>query len=330
MDGDGPSLFYAFSGYRPSGRARPRAATPLLFQEDAGCHPCETFTRGQLLDAHTLKGMRSRAGVKLRPTQEREKRYHLVLALRREGLSYNQIIRKIEAEHGAKLRKSHLSGWINGKHEPFGSVRTFAATPRPELAYVIGVKMGDASMSVNRSDSYMIKLRVIDREFAEEFANCLSVILGRDPPRVKWHEKTHAWHTQLSSILLQKFLREALPRLRKVIEHCNDCVSAFLRGFFDSEGSVYRKQLRVSNTNKTLLLYVRHLLESRFGIKVGGPRLPSRGGRLVVIKGKQYHANKDCFVLAVATSSIPSYQSSVGFTIIRKAKRLALATETLV
>lgn len=310
-------------------RTRPRALLLCSFGEDAGRCPCETFTRGQLLDAHALKAMRSRAGVKLRPTQEREKLYHLVLALRREGLSYNQIIRKIEIEHGVRLRKSHLSGWINGKHEPFGSVRPFAATPRRELAYVIGVKMGDASMSVNRSYSYMIKLRVIDKEFAEEFAMCLSVILGRDPPRVKWNEKTHAWHTQLSSILLQKFLREALPRLRKVIEHCNDCVSAFLRGFFDSEGSVYRTQLRVANTNKIVLLYVRHLLESRFGIEVGGPYLSSRGGRLVIIKGKQYHANKDCFVLAVATSSIPSYQSSIGFTIIRKAKRLALAAETL-
>jgi intein-encoded DNA endonuclease-like protein len=293
-------------------------------------HWSGVFGRWSLLGARALKDVRSRKGVKKRPTLEREKLYHVVLDLRKEGLSYNQIIRKIEAEHGEKLRKSHLSDWINGKHEPFGSVRTFTADPRPELAYVIGVKMGDASMSVNRAYSYMIKLRVIDREFAEEFAKCLSVVLGRDPPRVKWHEKTHAWHTQLSSMLLQKFLREALPPLKKVIEHCNDCVSAFLRGFFDSEGSVYRTQLRVANTNRTMLLYVRHLLESRFGIEVGGPYLSSTGGRLVIIKGKQYRANKDCFVLAVATSSIPAYQSSVGFTIIRKAKRLALAAETLI
>jgi Fe2+ or Zn2+ uptake regulation protein len=51
-----------------------------------------------------------RAGVKLRPTTEREKLYHLVLELRKEGLSYNQIIRKIQTDHGVTLR----IGWAAG------------------------------------------------------------------------------------------------------------------------------------------------------------------------------------------------------------------------
>ena len=69
--------------------------------------------------------MVSRAGVKLRPTVEREKLYRLVLQLRKEGLSYNKIIRKVQADHGVTLRKSHISGWINGKHNPFGYVTNF-------------------------------------------------------------------------------------------------------------------------------------------------------------------------------------------------------------
>jgi hypothetical protein len=113
---------------------------------------------GPLLDAHELRGVRSRKGVKKRPTIERDRLYHLVLGLRKEGLSYGQIIRKIEDEEGVRLRKSHLSDWISGRRRPFGYVRAFEATPRPELAYVIGVNMGDASMSVNRKHSYMIKL----------------------------------------------------------------------------------------------------------------------------------------------------------------------------
>jgi intein-encoded DNA endonuclease-like protein len=51
-----------------------------------------------------------RTSVKLRPTAERERLYQLVLDLRKEGLSYNQIIKKIETEHGIALRKSHLLG----------------------------------------------------------------------------------------------------------------------------------------------------------------------------------------------------------------------------
>jgi DNA endonuclease len=208
-------------------------------------------------------------------------------------------------------------------------VRPFDAAPSPELAYVIGVKMGDASMSVNRHHNYMIKLRVIDKEFAEEFSRCLSVILRRSPPRVKWHEKTHAWHTQLSSVLLQNLLKPPLEQLNQVIEHSKNCTSAFLRGFFDSEGWVYQFQLGVANTNKATIDYVSYLLDRKFQLRVYGPRLKSKGGRMVVIKGKLYHANKDCYALLVDRSSLSAYQSTIGFTIIRKQQRLASAVNKL-
>ncbi len=273
--------------------------------------------------------MGSKLGHKLRPTVEREKLYHLVVDLRKEGLSYNQIIARVETEHGVTLRKSHISGWVNGKHKPFGYVRAFDAKPCPELAYVIGVKMGDASLSMSRNYQYILKLRVIDREFAEEFSRCLSVVLGRSPPRVKWHEKTSAWHTELSSLLLYNFLRQPLQDLKRVIEDTIDCSAAFLRGFFDSEGWVYLMELGVVNTNTAMLRYVSKLLDSKFGIRVLGPRLKSKGGRMVMIKGKLYHANKDCYSLIVERSSLSAFQNAVGFTIRRKEDRLAVAVAKL-
>jgi intein-encoded DNA endonuclease-like protein len=269
----------------------------------------------------------SRKGVKLRPTTERDKLRTLVLDLRKEGLSYNKIIAKISAEHGVALRKSHISRWVNSKHHPFGSVRLFDPIPSPELAYVVGVRLGDASMSVNRNHNYMIKLRVIDREFAQEFSRCLSVILRRDPPRVKWREDTHSWHTELSSVLLQNFLRRPLGELKQTIEHDDECVAAFIRGFFDSEGWVYKSQLGVVNTNKELLLYVSQLLKSRFDISVGPPRVTSKGGRIVLIKGKFYTANKDCYNVPVYGASLVRYKESVGFTIIHKQERLLAAID---
>lgn len=269
--------------------------------------------------------MGSKLGHKLRPTVEREKLYRLVLQLREGGLSYNQIIRKVEADCGVSLRKSHISGWINGKHKPFGYERAFEPTPTPELAYVVGVSLGDGSTSNSKNYSHRIKLRVIDREFAEEFARCLGVLLSRNPPNVKWREKTHSWYTEVSSLLLQKFLRKPLQELKGFIEASSECVSAFLRGFFDSEGWVYRTELGVANTNVPVLEYVSKLLESKFGIKVYGPRLKSRGGRTVVIKGRLYHANKDCYALLIDRKSLTSYQRLVGFTIRRKQERLASA-----
>jgi DNA endonuclease len=228
----------------------------------------------------------SRKGVKKRPTLERERLYHLVLGLRKEGLSYNQIIRKIETEDGVTLRKSHISGWINGKHKPFGYVRAFDAAPCAELAYVIGVGLGDGSTSSGkRNYNHKIKLRVIDREFAEEFSRCLGVLLRRSSPRVKWHQKTHMWNTEVSSLLLQRLLRRDLKDLIPIVSHCIECKAAFLRGFFDSEAGISGRTLRVSNGDKALLSLVCDLLES-LGIETTGVHLVKRAGNLVLIKGK--------------------------------------------
>jgi len=252
---------------------------------------------------------------------EREKLYHLVLELRKEGLSYNQIIRRIQADHGVALRKSHLSDWISGKHKPFGYVRALNDTPSPELGYVIGVKMGDASMSVSNYN-YKIKLRVTDKEFAEEFSRCLSVILGRSPPRVKWQEKTRSWQTEASSMLLYNFLRQDLNGLTPTIEHCRSCKSAFLRGFFDSEGSVSDGSLTVSNGDIDKLYLVSKLLFS-MQVENTGPHLARKGGGFALIKGKFYRRNKDMHYLYVRIGSWLQFQKEVGFTIIRKKQGLA-------
>jgi DNA endonuclease len=206
--------------------------------------------------------MGSRPGIGKRPTIEREQLYNLVLDLRGQGPSYNGIIKRIKAERGVNLGKSHISGWINGKHRPFGYVRAFDATPKAELAYVIGGSLVDASTSTNRNYSHKIKLRVIDREFALEFARCLGVLLCRNPPLVKWREATHSWYTEVSSLLLQNFLRLELKKLTPTISHCDDCKAAFLRGFFDSEGSMSARTLTASNEDLELLRLAYELLGS--------------------------------------------------------------------
>jgi intein-encoded DNA endonuclease-like protein len=268
-----------------------------------------------------LDGVGSRPGVRKRPTVEREQLYRLVLELRREGLSYNAIIKRIQAERGVALRKSHISGWINGKHRPFGYVRAFDPTPRVELAYVIGVNLGDGSTNSNRRHNHMIKLRVIDREFAAEFARCLGVLLNRDPPRVKWREKTRSWHTQVSSLLLQKFLRKELKDLIPTISHCDDCKAAFLRGFYDSEGSITKRSLFVYNGELNKLELVCKLLES-LGIETTGPHLRIEKGGMVSIKGRMYHVNKNQYYVYVRAASLVAFRDRVGFTLKRKRERL--------
>jgi intein-encoded DNA endonuclease-like protein len=256
--------------------------------------------------------MGSKLGHRLRPTVERERLYLLVLEQRKEGLSYNAIIERVRAEQGVTLRKSHVSEWVNRKH------RAFDPKPCPELAYVIGVKMGDASTSTGRHNyNYMIKLRVIDKEFASEFSRCLGVILGRSPPAVKWDEKKGLWHTQVSSLLLQKLLRRDLEDLIPIIKHCQICQGAFLRGFYDSEAGFSGRSLRVSNGHKDVLILVCELLDS-LGIENTGVHLSKKAGALVLIKGRFYRQNLDKMYVYVRVRSLAAFRDKVGFAITRK------------
>lgn len=265
--------------------------------------------------------MSLRKGVRLRPTVEREELYERVKELRGEGLAYNQIIRRIQDEKGITLRKSHLSDWLNGRHRPFGYVRPLDENPSSELTYVIGAGLGDGSTSSNRNHSHMIKLRVKDREFAQEFSRCLGVLLDRTPPRVKWDESTGSWSTQVSSLLLKNLLGQDLSRLAATIRHCDRCQAAFLRGFFDSEASVYGRALRVYNGDLRKLELVRQLATS-LGVETTGPHLRMMSGGTVLIKGREWRVNSNSYYLYVRAESLGTFNERIGFTLARKRERL--------
>jgi intein-encoded DNA endonuclease-like protein len=64
-------------------------------------------------------------------------------------------------------------------------------------------------------------------------------VLNRPPPKVKVNSDGR-YYVEVKSKTLYELLKKPidLVGLRKYIEHCEKCVAMFLRGFFDSEGSV--------------------------------------------------------------------------------------------
>jgi hypothetical protein len=83
---------------------------------------------------------------------------------------------------GVRLSKSHISYWTRGVRSPYNyKIRYISSVellrPSEELAYVIGVKLGDGYTNHNK---VRIGLRVKDREFAIEFGRCLSKVLDGD------------------------------------------------------------------------------------------------------------------------------------------------------
>jgi intein-encoded DNA endonuclease-like protein len=238
------------------------------------------------------------------------------------GLSYRQIQDSVLKAHQVRLSKSTISVWVNGLHDPTGRLNRFRPNPTPELAYVIGVILGDGNLNIHGYNAELI-LAVTDHDFAEEFSRCLAIVLQRDHPyAVRWHARKNRWVVQGSSILLYKFLNCDWRSLKKWVEHCDRCRGAFLRAFYDSEGSISGR-LVVSNTRRELLRYLQTILKQaniettslRLGTSAGTNLKDPRTGRI-------YVRRKDCFRFSVRMQSIPRFAEYVGFTIERKSKRL--------
>lgn len=215
------------------------------------------------------------------------------MRLAREGLTVTEVTREIDRRLGVRLDSSHIWQWVKGGVSPFGRVQYFEPRSIPELAYVIGARVGGGSLSKNWHHNYIVKLRVTDRDFAVEFARCAGVILNHRPYGVRWNPKRKMWHVEINSIMLYKFLQKAFAEMKPFLEHCNRCASAFLRGFFDGEGSSSEGTISCYNTNLNLLRFVQSILESRFGLEAEGPHKSGRPpGSKVLIKGVLHNVNK--------------------------------------
>ena len=250
--------------------------------------------------------------------------HYRVLELRALGLPYSQIRAKMACECGVRIPKSTISYWTRRIHGPLGRAYDLRSFPSKELAYLIGVQKGDGSLNVNReTHSYRIRLQSIDKEFVEEFDRCLSQILG-SPRHALWSGAgRREIHAVGSSFLLHQFLNQPFVKHKSYIEHCGECVAAFLRGFFDSEDCISKLgSISASNCDKAMLEYVQLLLLNQFGIGSTGPFLQTRKGTLMTIRNRTYVRNSDCYLIRIEGKFKRDFLGKIGITISRKRARL--------
>jgi intein-encoded DNA endonuclease-like protein len=233
------------------------------------------------------------------------------------------------------LSKSHVSYWTRGIHDPHNGRRIPSLEllePSEALAYLIGAVLGDGYPKIKRRfrKGYrhtIIRFEAVDREFVEEVARCIAVVLNRPPPKLKIRKGTRKYFVEVESKTLWELLRRPidLERLRKYIEHCEKCMAAFLRGFADAEGSVDKNgHIIIYNTDLRLLTYFQGLLR-RFGIESTGPRVCIPAGSLIKIDpitGKIYTTRKDCYCIYIRSYCNVDFYNHIGFTILRKQERL--------
>ncbi|MEM2260800.1 MAG: LAGLIDADG family homing endonuclease [Candidatus Methanomethylicaceae archaeon] len=263
------------------------------------------------------------------PLEIRLQMYNDVIKLRKQGLIYKEIQRRIYEKYGEQTSITQISFWINKKHKPFRKINKFDGKPSRELSYIIGVILGDGCKSFTGKNYYLI-LEAKDKEFPKEFGKCLAKVLNRkEPYKPFWNKHEKRWRVVGFSILLYKFLDKPFEKLKPYIEYSKETVSAFLQAMFDGEGCIhvnkkrYRRELTLHNTNKELLNYVKYLLKKYFDINTTGPHLGEKKGKLRRFPdGRITKSSKDCYYIYVCTRSLLNYYKFIGFRIKRKQKRL--------
>lgn len=180
----------------------------------------------------------------------------------------------------------------------------------PEKAYVLGVLCGDGYISVK---AMKLEIRK-DEEFIEEFCKCLEEVYG-----LKYKHRYYGLRNSFivdvpAQIICEDLLKHSEFGVRKwrvpqeILESKNEkIIGCFLRGFYDSEGSVSRPAITSSSVNGEGIKQIRDMLQ-RLGIKTT-LKLNGRKKNYWVL----YIFRKERFRL---------FQNKVGFIIKRKHNKI--------
>ncbi len=265
------------------------------------------------------------------PINERIRYYNEAMNLRKKyGWGFIRIARNLS------LPNDLVRHWLYHERNPIhsGNPNFFIPTASSELAYVIGVRFGDADLQLKRKHSERggrtIRLRARDKDFVSKFALFTAKLLKKDIP-YKISLEDGQYKACSYSCQLYDFLNKQLKDLENFIEAFP---SEFLKGLFDSEGSPkvsvvnWKKwkwlslNVSITNTNLELLIYTQKLLKEYFGIK-SNVKSSHKAGTFFIKDGKKNFRTKDAYELVIyKLKSIKLFSSNIGFSINRKQQKL--------
>lgn len=153
------------------------------------------------------------------------------------------------------------------KNNPHPPIKKWESKISKELFYIIGVIMGDGCLTMSkarRGYSYIIRLEVTDKSFANKFYKTLKTI-GLNPyyytNKREFKKQSHYVSAQSKSFFL--WFKDI--DYNWVLDTSTDMSYSFLKGVYESDGSldISKKgvKARIRNTNGTLLLTIKYILE---------------------------------------------------------------------
>lgn len=108
---------------------------------------------------------------------QRAQAFERTRQLRKElGWSYKRIANSL------RLPSSTVHNWVCGVNHPYGSYTKPDLNPSPELSYFAGAFLGDGGLAKSNAFHYEIRLRVKDREFAQNVSYCLTRVIHKAKP----------------------------------------------------------------------------------------------------------------------------------------------------
>jgi intein-encoded DNA endonuclease-like protein len=248
-----------------------------------------------------------------------EKIYENVMSyhdlVKRERISVSEVSRKVG------IPRSTVHGWYVGRQPAykligpggtlFKKISESSKKMSPEKAYVLGVICGDGYVSYK--DKYVM-LETIDRLFINEFRRCLisvygNIFAGTVKPTCNGKQRI-----VICGSMMTEDIRRYLPeqgshewRVPADIDNSNSaCRASFVRGFFDSEGSVHKRHsMEIISTNLVALHQVADLIGS-LDIKCGN-----------ITRGKNYYR-----LNISGMKNIVRFIEVVGTNIPRKAEKM--------
>jgi len=260
-----------------------------------------------------------------------------IVELYNAGLPSRIVAEKIGISHARVLQLLEKEG-VNRRTIEKPIVNPNYKVLTPDRAYILGVMCGDGCLFTTTAEKkcwtyrlYAVNLAVKDLDFAQEFSRCLNSVygltikIGLQKRNDKNPNHSDIWVASTK----RKAIFEDLSKYKfgtkswevpKEIVSSKDAriIGSFLRGFFDSEGSVSfgkrSSMLSVCSTNVSGLETVRTLL-LRLGLKVSEVKLNKRN------ELKSNH--NECFYLHIThRNNYILFLQKVGFSIKRKEDRL--------
>ncbi|RLF21228.1 MAG: hypothetical protein DRN15_02675 [Thermoprotei archaeon] len=201
----------------------------------------------------------------------------IIKELRDRGYGYKKIRKYLKEKYGLEASNSALHYWIRIKLGDENVARSeIPWEPRrcPELAYIIGVTLGDGSVGIIKryskgSRRYVFSLKVRDQEFAEAVKKAIERLGLHCSIRKRYMRRKEAVYYEVYCCVKRfvVFLKDIKDHPEKAWQWIREYEKEFLKGFYESEGNLsIEGYIRIYNKRREYIDMIVKCLQ-RLGIR---------------------------------------------------------------